>query len=196
MRPGRKAITTDLRILYRPSVRFRDSQRGSRLYLTNRSCPRHWLRFTLAPLLGAIRDRTVPAGRPAANGTAQHHRGGAYRDVPGLGLIAAHSHVHAHGHVLDLNAAWFSVVSIVSKEWLFPITHKVADQENSPVSLANAYYRRSDAYSCVVTLVAILGSGWFPALPLGSIGGAYYLHSRHLIFAVLFAHVFLFPFLE
>jgi divalent metal cation (Fe/Co/Zn/Cd) transporter len=99
---------------------------------------------------------------------------GAAHNVPGLGLIAAHSHAHAHahGHVLDLNAAWFAAASIVSKEWLFRITRKVADQENSPVLLANAYHHRSDAYSSVVALVAILGSGWFPALPLDPIGGA------------------------
>ncbi|KAF8492330.1 cation efflux family-domain-containing protein [Russula emetica] len=95
----------------------------------------------------------------------------AAHNVPGFGLIAAHSHGHAHGHVLDLNAAWFAAASIVSKEWLFRITRKVADQENSPVLLANAYHHRSDAYSSVVALVAILGSGWFPALPLDPIGG-------------------------
>ncbi|KAI0270362.1 cation efflux family-domain-containing protein [Russula aff. rugulosa BPL654] len=95
----------------------------------------------------------------------------AAHNVPGLGLIAAHSHSHTHGHVLDMNAAWFAAASIVSKEWLFRITRKVADQENSPVLLANAYHHRSDAYSSVVALVAILGSGWFPALPLDPIGG-------------------------
>lgn len=102
----------------------------------------------------------------------------AAHNVPGLGLIAAHAHSHAHahaghGHVLDMNAAWFAAASIVSKEWLFRITRKVADEENSPVLLANAYHHRSDAYSSVVALVAILGSGWFPALPLDPIGGAY-----------------------
>ena len=71
-----------------------------------------------------------------------------------------------------MNAAWFAAVSIVSKEWLFRITRKVADEENSPVLLANAYHHRSDAYSSVVALVAILGSGWFPTLPLDPIGGA------------------------
>jgi divalent metal cation (Fe/Co/Zn/Cd) transporter len=105
----------------------------------------------------------------------------AAHNVPGLGFIAAHSHTHSHGHVLDLNAAWFAAASIISKEWLFRITRKVADQENSPVLLANAYHHRSDAYSSVVALVAILGSGWFPALPLDPIGGAY-----------IFSHVFIF----
>ncbi|KAI0276403.1 hypothetical protein BGY98DRAFT_881756, partial [Russula aff. rugulosa BPL654] len=57
--------------------------------------------------------------------------------------------------------------------WLFRITCRVADQENSPVLLANAYHHRSDAYSVVVVLVAILGSVWFPVLPLDPIGGVY-----------------------
>jgi divalent metal cation (Fe/Co/Zn/Cd) transporter len=113
-------------------------------------------------------------------------------NVPGLGLIAAHAHshahAHAHGHVLDMNAAWFAAASIVSKEWLFRITRKVADEENSPVLLANAYHHRSDAYSSVVALVAILGSGWFPALPLDPIGGVYiFTHSS----TSFFAHVFI-----
>jgi len=90
-------------------------------------------------------------------------------NVPAIGHIA-HSHAHAP-LALDPNAAWFAAVSIAAKEWLFRITRKVAEQENSPVLLANAYHHRSDAYSSVVALVAILGSGWFPALPLDPIGG-------------------------
>ncbi|KAI9509499.1 cation efflux family-domain-containing protein [Russula earlei] len=88
------------------------------------------------------------------------------RNVPGMGHIA-----HSHAHALDPNAAWFAAVSIVSKEWLFRVTRKVAKQENSPVLLANAYHHRSDAYSSLVALVAILGSGWFPAWPLDPVGG-------------------------
>ena len=71
-----------------------------------------------------------------------------------------------------MNAAWFAAVSVVSKEWLFRITRTVAEQESSPVLLANAYHHRSDAYSSVVALIAILGSGLFPTLPLDPIGGA------------------------
>ena len=131
---------------------------------------------------------TVPAGplqTAMLNVTAAAH------SVPGLGHIA---HSHGHAHALDLNAAWFAAVSIVSKEWLFRITRKVAEQENSPVLLANAYHHRSDAYSSVVALVAILGSGWFPALPLDPIGGAslkgtYFLH---LLADVFFGQVFWF----
>jgi cation diffusion facilitator family transporter len=72
---------------------------------------------------------------------------------------------------LDPNAAWFAVVSIVSKEWLYRITKKVADDEKSPVLLANAIHHRSDAYSSMVALAAILGSWFFPALPLDPLGG-------------------------
>ncbi|KAH8992847.1 mitochondrial iron ion transporter [Lactarius hatsudake] len=54
---------------------------------------------------------------------AAHH-------IPALGQFA-HSHAH-HAHALDLNAAWFAAVSVASKEWLFRITRKVAEQESSP----------------------------------------------------------------
>ncbi|KII92111.1 hypothetical protein PLICRDRAFT_103756 [Plicaturopsis crispa FD-325 SS-3] len=93
--------------------------------------------------------------------TAQH--------VPVLG----HAHSHGHGHASDLdpNAAWFAAVSIFAKEWLYRATKKVADAENSPVLLANAIHHRSDAYSSTVVLCAIMGSWYFPALPLDPIGG-------------------------
>jgi divalent metal cation (Fe/Co/Zn/Cd) transporter len=101
----------------------------------------------------------------------------AAHNIPGIGHIG-HSHSHA-AHALDLNAAWFAAASVVSKEWLFRITRKVAAQENSPVLMANAYHHRSDAYSSVVAFVAILGSGWFPALPLDPIGGASLAEGRY-----------------
>jgi len=81
---------------------------------------------------------------------------------------------HDHSHeidVLDPNAAWIAAIGILAKEWLYRITKKVADEENSPVLLANAIHHRSDVYSTIVALFAILGSWWFPALPLDPIGG-------------------------
>ena len=48
--------------------------------------------------------------------------------------------------MLDLNAVWFAAASFVLKEWLFCITRKIAEQENSPVLLANADHHRSDAF--------------------------------------------------
>ena len=78
---------------------------------------------------------------------------------------------HSHLHSVDPNAAWFAAVGVVAKEWLYRVTKVVADEENSPVLLANAIHHRSDAYSSLVALFAILGTWFFPALPLDPIGG-------------------------
>jgi divalent metal cation (Fe/Co/Zn/Cd) transporter len=78
---------------------------------------------------------------------------------------------HAHAHAVDPNAAWFAAVSVLIKEWLYRITKVVADEEKSPVLLANAIHHRSDAYSSLVAFFAILGTWFFPALPLDPIGG-------------------------
>ncbi|KAG1734726.1 cation efflux family-domain-containing protein [Suillus paluster] len=86
-------------------------------------------------------------------------------NVPAIG------HSHGHTSVLDPNAAWFAAVGVVAKEWLYRVTKKVADEEHSPVLYANAIHHRSDAYSSVVALFAIIGSWLFPALPLDPIGG-------------------------
>lgn len=86
-------------------------------------------------------------------------------NVPAIG------HSHSHTGTLDPNAAWFAAVSVVAKEWLYRVTKKVADEEHSPVLYANAIHHRSDAYSSVVALIAIIGSWLFPALPLDPIGG-------------------------
>jgi divalent metal cation (Fe/Co/Zn/Cd) transporter len=88
------------------------------------------------------------------------------------GAIASHAaHSHGHEHTLDPNAAWFAAVSVVAKEYLYRITKKVADDENSGVLKANAIHHRSDAWSSLVAFVAILGSWAIPGLPLDPIGG-------------------------
>jgi len=81
--------------------------------------------------------------------------------------------MHSHTHAVDPNAAWFAAISVIAKEWLYRITKTVADEENSPVLLANAIHHRSDAYSSFVALFAILGSWIFPKVPLDPIGGEY-----------------------
>ncbi|KAG9014484.1 hypothetical protein FRB95_007166 [Tulasnella sp. JGI-2019a] len=91
-------------------------------------------------------------------------------------LPHGHSHVHApHVHegvvLVDPNAAWFAAISVVIKEWVYRLTKKVADEENSPVLDANAQHHRSDAYSSAVALAAILGSWAIPGLPLDAVGG-------------------------
>lgn len=80
---------------------------------------------------------------------------------------------HGHVHAVDPNAAWFAAVSVLIKEWLYRITKVVADEEKSPVLLANAIHHRSDAYSSLVAFFAILGTWIFPAFPLDPIGGKY-----------------------
>lgn len=80
-------------------------------------------------------------------------------------------HAHSHVHSVDVNAAWFAAGSVIVKEWLYWATKKVADQEHSPVLLANAVHHRSDAYSSLVAFCAILGTWYFPAIPLDPIGG-------------------------
>lgn len=86
----------------------------------------------------------------------------------------ASEHGHGHEHALDPNAAWFAAVSVVAKEWLYRATKKVADDERSPVLAANALHHRSDAYGSAVAVLAILGTWFFPHLPLDPLGGEYY----------------------
>ncbi|KAI0768760.1 cation efflux family-domain-containing protein [Trametes elegans] len=91
--------------------------------------------------------------------------------------VSEHTHVHAHSHghggagVLDPNAAWFAGISVIAKEWLYRATKRIADEERSPVLLANAVHHRSDGFGSAVALVAILGNWWFPHLALDPIGG-------------------------
>jgi len=82
-----------------------------------------------------------------------------------------HGHGHSHVHSVDPNAAWFAAVSVLIKEWLYRVTKVVADEEKSPVLLANAVHHRSDAYSSLVAFFAIIGTWFFPAFPLDPIGG-------------------------
>ncbi|GJJ06574.1 hypothetical protein Clacol_000767 [Clathrus columnatus] len=86
--------------------------------------------------------------------------------------IASHGeHLHDHEHALDPNAAWFAAISVIAKEWLYRATKKVADDENSGVLMANAIHHRSDAWSSLVALVAIVGTWLVPGLPLDPLGG-------------------------
>ncbi|KAJ7901916.1 mitochondrial iron ion transporter [Mycena olivaceomarginata] len=94
-----------------------------------------------------------------ALGTAATLPSGALQELLTNITTAAPVHDHAHGH------------SHAHGEWLYRITRKVADQENSPVLLANAIHHRSDAYSSIVAFFAILGTWWVPGLPLDPIGG-------------------------
>lgn len=80
-------------------------------------------------------------------------------------------HSHSHEGVLNPNAAWFALASVVIKEWLFQATKKVAVEEKSDVLLANAWHHRSDAFSSMVAVAAIgLAHYGFPAVdPIGGL---------------------------
>ncbi|TKY90178.1 hypothetical protein EX895_000176 [Sporisorium graminicola] len=90
-----------------------------------------------------------------------------------------HDHHDHHGvasgeggaGLLDPNAMWFALLSIVVKEWLYHATLKIAREENSSVLEANALHHRSDSLSSAVTFLAIGGSYLgFPVLdPLGGL---------------------------
>lgn len=96
--------------------------------------------------------------------------------------ILPHAHTHGAGHSheheaagvvqsVDINAAWFALASVVTKEWIYRVTKKVADEEKSPVLDANAQHHRSDAYSSAVAFAAIVGTWAVPGLPLDALGG-------------------------
>ena len=109
--------------------------------------------------------------------SASHMQPGLLQDIVVNATHIANSvptvaHDHAHALVLDPNAAWFALIGVLVKELLYRATVKVAKEEGSPVLHANALHHRSDAWSSLVALVAILGTWWWPTLPLDQLGGA------------------------
>ncbi len=51
-----------------------------------------------------------------------------------------------------------AVISIVSKEWIYRYTKRVAELINSSLLLANAWHSRTDSFSSIAVLVGILGA--------------------------------------
>lgn len=87
-----------------------------------------------SPLLELFHDHSTHAG-------AYHsHAHEAISAVApgGAGLEGALTHEHEHGSVLNPHAAWFALMSVIVKEWLYRATKRVADEEHSPVLTANA----------------------------------------------------------
>ena len=67
-----------------------------------------------------------------------------------------------------------AIVSIASKEWVFRITRKVADEVQSSELEANAWHHRSDAMSSIGTAIGIggavlLGSEWAVLDPIAAV---------------------------
>ncbi|ODC03648.1 hypothetical protein BFW38_08915 [Terasakiispira papahanaumokuakeensis] len=80
-------------------------------------------------------------------------------------------------HQLEAGAIAISVAifSVLSKEWIYRYTLKVAEKLNSPLLKANAWHSRSDALSSVVVLIALVGNmlgyPWFDQVGTLVIGG-------------------------
>jgi cation diffusion facilitator family transporter len=78
--------------------------------------------------------------------------------VVGGGMIYYAAIDIARGNVMVPTAAMFIVTagSIVSKEWLYQMTRRVAVKFHSPATYANAWHHRSDALSSVAVLIGII----------------------------------------
>ncbi len=59
-----------------------------------------------------------------------------------------------------------ALISVVSKEWLFQKTRKVAVETRSDAIMANAWHHRSDAYSSIATLLGVGGAILFDGVGL------------------------------
>jgi len=84
----------------------------------------------------------------------------------GLDLYRGEEHIPGYPMLV------VAIVSIVSKEWLYRATQKVARTWSSPALRANAWHHRSDALSSVAVLLgAIAGSaGWGHGDQVAAIG--------------------------
>jgi divalent metal cation (Fe/Co/Zn/Cd) transporter len=87
-----------------------------------------------------------------------------------------HSHnapLPADSETLSPTAVLFPLFGILVKEYLYRVTKRVADEQNSSVLMANALHHRSDAYGSIVTVVAILGSLVLKDVPFDPMGGMF-----------------------
>lgn len=75
----------------------------------------------------------------------------------------------------DVAALLVAIFSVLSKEWLFRITHAVGTRRAAPTLVANAFHHRSDALSSVAAIVgvggAMLGFGRVDLLAALMVGG-------------------------
>jgi cation diffusion facilitator family transporter len=78
--------------------------------------------------------------------------------IVGVGMICYAVIGVAKGNIIVPTAGMFivTITSIVSKEWLYQITKKVAVRTHSSATYANAWHHRSDAFSSVAVLIGIV----------------------------------------
>ncbi|EJU04066.1 hypothetical protein DACRYDRAFT_20730 [Dacryopinax primogenitus] len=116
----------------------------------------HSLMLTMAALEPLMATATAPAVVDVLEPLAQSAKAAIEADTESL--------------TLDPNAAWFALISLGVKEWMYRLTKKVADEEGSTVLAANAYHHRSDAWTSGVALVAILAT-WAGVPAMDPLGG-------------------------
>ncbi|HOK40265.1 MAG TPA: cation diffusion facilitator family transporter [bacterium] len=75
--------------------------------------------------------------------------------------IAIYYHHEIRPQLITIIAAF---ISIVSKEYLYRITKKVAKEENNNAILANAWHHRSDAFSSIPVFISLIIIQFFPSL--------------------------------
>lgn len=96
-------------------------------------------------------------------------------DVLSLSPESGHGHHHGpdihEGEDLSPSAIFFPIFGMLVKEYLYRVTKVVAEKQNSSVLMANALHHRSDAFSSIVTVVAILGSIFLKGVPVDPMGG-------------------------
>lgn len=82
---------------------------------------------------------TLQTAGPLVSDTTATVAAAASSNVAESTAAASPPHVHGHGGVLDPNAAWFALASVLIKEWLYRATIKVGISERSEVLMANAW---------------------------------------------------------
>lgn len=89
-----------------------------------------------------------------------------------LGFNAVRSLVRGSSAVPGMPAAFLAIASVISKEWLFRWTRKVARTYGSPALEANAWHHRSDAISSIPVAIAVFVAYFFPSLAWVDSAGA------------------------
>ena len=79
------------------------------------------------------------------------------------GSIAYHAVSHWHNKALTLPSyltIYIAIISILANEWLFHYTISAAKKSNSDLLATNAWHSRSDVYSSMVILIALVGGSF------------------------------------
>lgn len=75
-----------------------------------------------------------------------------------LGYSAIHTLLHKHYTTPKTVTIYIAIVSIITKELLYRYTFSVGKNLNSPMLIANSYDHRSDAFSSIGALIAIVAA--------------------------------------